>query len=296
MSRKQNNLMSILNTAIQFIRDGYSVIPVRYMDKKPIIDWKAYQKQLPSEKDVITWFSQKANLGIVTGFNNLIVLDFDETDAYLKWLTWSSKMTGITEWISHNAYRVETARGMHVYIRMEEVIKTRKVEKIDVKGAYGYVLGEGSVHPSGILYRAMREQRIIPMVTNLSDVLPAELLLQHTELSKCIQVQQIGAQSDAASNDPWEVVNKPVKASGIDEIKKMYRIESFFTEQTKTGDEYILVPCPFHDDRHPSLWIDTKRQICNCFSCNFTKPMDVLNFYARLYGLSNKESIRSLAR
>ena len=52
----------------------------------------------------------------------------------------------------------------------------------------------------------------------------------------------------------------------------------------------------FHDDTHPSFWIDRQHQVCGCFTCNFAKPMDVVNFIGRLYGLSNLEAIHYLVR
>ena len=48
--------------------------------------------------------------------------------------------------------------------------------------------------------------------------------------------------------------------------------------------------CPFHDDRHPSMKVDTR---FHCFGCG--ADGDVIDFTARLYDLSPKESAEKLA-
>ena len=48
--------------------------------------------------------------------------------------------------------------------------------------------------------------------------------------------------------------------------------------------------CPFHDDRHPSMKVDRR---FHCFSCQ--ADGDVIDFAARLFGLSSKEAALKLA-
>ena len=49
--------------------------------------------------------------------------------------------------------------------------------------------------------------------------------------------------------------------------------------------------CPFHDDHHPSMKVDTR---FHCFGCG--ADGDVIDFTARLYGLSPKEAAEKLAQ
>ena len=49
--------------------------------------------------------------------------------------------------------------------------------------------------------------------------------------------------------------------------------------------------CPFHDDRHPSMKVDTR---FHCFGCG--ADGDVIDFAARLYDLSPKEAAEKLAQ
>lgn len=49
--------------------------------------------------------------------------------------------------------------------------------------------------------------------------------------------------------------------------------------------------CPFHDDRHPSMKVDTR---FHCFGCG--ADGDVIDFTARLYDLSPKGPLKSWPR
>ena len=49
--------------------------------------------------------------------------------------------------------------------------------------------------------------------------------------------------------------------------------------------------CPFHDDRHPSMKLN--KDYFYCFSCGATG--DVIDFVARLFGLSSYEAAKKLA-
>ena len=48
--------------------------------------------------------------------------------------------------------------------------------------------------------------------------------------------------------------------------------------------------CPFHDDRHPSLMLDQRYY---CFGCHAAG--DVIDFTARLFGISQRSAARKLA-
>lgn len=52
-----------------------------------------------------------------------------------------------------------------------------------------------------------------------------------------------------------------------------------------------MICCPFHDDRHPSMKLN--RDYFYCFGCGATG--DVINFVARLFGLSSYEAAKKLA-
>lgn len=77
----------------------------------------------------------------------------------------------------------------------------------------------------------------------------------------------------------FEVVKQSVT---VREAAELYGIE------VKRGG---MACCPFHDDRNPSMKVDTR---FHCFGCG--ADGDVIDFTARLYGLSPKEAAEKLAQ
>ena len=55
-------------------------------------------------------------------------------------------------------------------------------------------------------------------------------------------------------------------------------------------DRHGMARCPFHDDHQPSLKLDQRYY---CFGCHATG--DVINFTARLHGISNRQAAEKLA-
>lgn len=290
-------MTELLETA----RRWKTVIPILFRDKRPEIKWAQYQDQIPSIHQLETWFNHGAqhNIALVTGHNGLTVVDFDTTQVYQEWLSYAGKnpLAGL---VSRLTYRVETARGVHVYIRLPQATKSRPLLKengdpwhVDIKSRGGYVLIPPSVHPSGAIYRAANTGAPI-FINALSDILPADMLIQP-------QYQPKGAAPrPAQTGDIWDQVMSPgVSGAGtVDAIKKHYKIEDLFSagSLTKTGTHYFLTVCPLHDDHDPSMWLDTEHQIAGCYAGCTYKPLDVINLYSRIHDLSNTEAIFELAR
>ena len=55
-------------------------------------------------------------------------------------------------------------------------------------------------------------------------------------------------------------------------------------------DRRGMVCCPFHGDKHPSMKVDTR---FHCFACG--ADGDVIDFAARLHGLSKWDAARRIA-
>lgn len=55
-------------------------------------------------------------------------------------------------------------------------------------------------------------------------------------------------------------------------------------------DKHGMARCPFHDDHQPSLKLDQRYY---CFGCHTTG--DVIDFTARLHGISNRAAAEKLA-
>lgn len=97
----------------------------------------------------------------------------------------------------------------------------------------------------------------------------------------------------------------------INQIKKHFTIASVVAPttgglkkpiQTKYG-QYYNGWCPFcqsgqlQKGKPRKFWVNVESNLCNCMdpSCASNLPMDVINFYSRYWGVSNREAIEDLA-
>lgn len=291
-----------LLTARRWRAMGQSVIPIKYKDKRPdLFQWEPYKETLPTDTELVNWFSTgDHNIGIITGVNNLVVLDFDDEQTYAKFVLYSEKLSNKKRFDIHVTYKVRSARGWHIYFYLPYPQRNLHVKGLDIKGKWGYVLTPPSVHPSGVRYSADNPRATIARIEALSDILPASLLARDVSVPMEIRMPLPLVKAVQIEADPWQSAQQAGEPnqSAVEKIKKKYDIKSFFTdiERTSLDGRYYLTRCPLHDDHNPSMWIDTTLQVCGCYSGCTDKPLDVINLFARLNGLSNSDAIKIMVK
>lgn len=126
--------------ALDYLRRGYSVIPVG-RNKRPLLtSWKEFMERPPSEEVIRKWFSNRqANIAIVTGSvsGDLAVLDIDHQEA----------AEALIPLFEDRAPLVRTPRGgLHIYLREQARSRSRPVQPgvADLKAEGGYVLAPPS--------------------------------------------------------------------------------------------------------------------------------------------------------
>ena len=273
----------MLTVALNWLKKGIAPIPVLYRDKRPAAkvlpvvyedgewkhSWKPYQTQLPTENEVRSWFSVHRNLGLICGWQNLVVLDFDDWQAFYDW------HPPHTEYAE--TYSVVTNRGVHLYFYTDETPASMKLPGIDVK-ASGYVVAPPSIHPSGLHYTELPGRDIMRVkdLACLTGVNSAPVSAKRsTSAQRCPQ--------------PWQ------GGDLITNIKACYEILSAFPNARSTSRGWYVTQCPFHDDKNPSFWIDTNRGLCGCFAGCTPQPLDVIDLKAKLDGVSCEEAIQVMA-
>jgi hypothetical protein len=291
--------MTKLQHAQFFLSQGIGIIPLRHRGKEPASElingsWERYKTNLPTEYDLQKWlYSTWQNYGVVCGWRNLVVLDFDTQDAFDKWVAL------VLSRLATIPYIVKSARGAHVYISCATINANEKREGVDVK-CHGYVAGPGSIHPSGAVYTPLTDFQILP-VESLETVLPVEVY-PHVAVSHSVDPIEIKSFAGVPPTteyqyDPFQAAMFTSDADLITVVKSRVRIETLFTEvhRTSADGRWYATRCIFHNDNNPSAWIDVKRQLFGCNTCGF-KPMDVLNLYARMHNMSESDAVVSLAK
>jgi hypothetical protein len=143
------------NAAERYLARGWSVLPLRPREKRPLVPWAHLQNERPSRDDIAEWFQRwpDANIGIVTGeISRLIALDVDPKhggDAALERL---ERQYGP---LSATVEAATGGGGRHLYFAHPGgLVRNRAglAQGIDLRGDGGYIVAPPSLHPSGRPY------------------------------------------------------------------------------------------------------------------------------------------------
>ena len=136
--------------ALDALHRGFAVLPLEPHGKRPYgaLAPRGVKSATRDRSTVVTWFMTRAdlNFGIATGAG-LVVLDLDGEEALDR-----VQQLGLPRTLT-----VRTARGLHAYFEWLGPSRNTtgllgKGSGVDLRAAGGYVVGPGSVHPSGAIY------------------------------------------------------------------------------------------------------------------------------------------------
>ncbi len=297
--------MEKLDYAQLFKMMGIAVIPLRHRGKEPAShmmggSWERYKSQLPAAYDITNWlWSGWQNYGVVAGWNNLAIIDFDDALTFDIWLDYF-KMLNSHHAVYETPFMVKTSRGAHVYITTPgEGKQNRKLRGVDVK-IHGYVVGPMSTHPSGAIYQPINNNMVFPQVFDLDTLLPPELFppVAVSEIAEPVLELPFIAPPRDTEYDPFQIASGA--SQGLDlitKVKQAVRIENLFPDRRRSSADgrWYAVRCPFHNDKTPSAHIDVIRGWFSCEVCKM-KPMDVINLYARQHHVSDSIAVLELAK
>ncbi len=173
MERSKQSPVS--QAAARYLARGWSVLPLRHGDKRPLIQWEMLQQHRAAPAELAQWFARwpGANIGIVTGeISNLIVLDVDpkhgggDSLAALerRFGTLPDTVEARTGGGGRHLYFAHPGGFAHVPEKWIPVFGTGHapthgvpnraglVQGIDLRGDGGYVVAPPSLHPSGQAY------------------------------------------------------------------------------------------------------------------------------------------------
>ncbi len=142
----------MLNFALNYLKLGFSVIPLRPKGKEPLIPWAEFQKRRAVEEEVRGWFAKTtdANIGIVTGsISGVAVVDLDGPEG----------LKSALELNLHSTVISNTGNGKHLWFKsptwnVQNAV--RKYPGIDIRGDGGFIVVPPSIHENGRRYRFVR--------------------------------------------------------------------------------------------------------------------------------------------
>jgi hypothetical protein len=144
-------MKSIVEVALELMGRKKPIFPVD-RQKKPLINWKEFQKRIPSTEEIHAWWRQwpDANIGMATGqLSGVVIIDCDSNEATDRFVKVFPE--------ANETLQVKTGRGRNFYFRFEDGIRNdagkRLGDGIDIRGDGGYVVVPPSVHENGTTYQ-----------------------------------------------------------------------------------------------------------------------------------------------
>lgn len=156
--------MNMLRVARSFAAKHVSCMPVG-KDKRPLLQsWKELQTRLPTDEELVQWFSGDANIAIITGkISNLSVVDVDPRHG------------GTTKGLPPTLIAKTQGGGWHYYYRYLDGLQNKAGvrEGVDIRSDGGYVIAPPSRTDIGSYEWSLIEE---------PQPFPADVL--HTDIAK----------------------------------------------------------------------------------------------------------------
>jgi Bifunctional DNA primase/polymerase, N-terminal/CHC2 zinc finger len=253
----------VRDAALAYCRRGWSIVPMHSsadggcscgrrrcvaVAKHPRVPWEALMEVAATEREVEEWWRRwpDANVGIVTGrVSGIVVLDVDPRSG-------GGSALGDLEarWGAFPATpEVRTGGGgRHLWFASDEKLPSAVLAPgLELKAERSVVTAPPSVHASGHRYvwvpgRSPDELTPAPAPGSLKLIAPGE----------------------AGADPPDPADEQPVRTT--QERAEFAEAWARAGIELRPGDRYYL--CPFHDDHHPSLHIDSERCRWYCFGCS----------------------------
>jgi hypothetical protein len=145
MSIKMDDYVKKNGWLLYYRSIGWSPIPIKSADKRPLVEWQKYQKEIASIEQIQAWrkqFRRQLSVGIVTGrISGIVVVDIEKGGSINDLPPTVCSKTG--------------GGGYHFYYKhpgvpVKNTVRIR--ELTDIRGDGGYVVVPPSLHKSGNRY------------------------------------------------------------------------------------------------------------------------------------------------
>jgi hypothetical protein len=261
--------------AARWLKRGFSLLPCQPGTKRIVAGYGPHQKQVTDLDGIEYWFEDReVNMAVCRG-QGQIILDFDDPELYKSW------------------------------IDRHPIIKTTYTEVTPGRGGY-HVFMYGNM-PEGVKWLPGVELPLFvmsyPSVVNGKQYKPGkgEVILINdlqifsdlSEPGKPTAYLQMVRQTSKPIHSPEQI------RSVVDRIKQSYRIDDMVREvspeyysKLQHKGAYMIGNCFMHADKKKHFCINLQTNKFNCFKCG--AHGDIIDLYALLKGIDNKEAIEEL--
>lgn len=254
--------------ALWWLERDFLLLPVQPNSKKLVPRFGFYLDKIATPERVHQWFSEKSLANIaVCGTQTSLILDFDDPDLYKFW-------TGKFPTAARTYTEQTPDGGYHVFAHVwgESLKGVKPIKGVELKH-------------TALIYPSIIDNK--PYSCGAGDLLDLDAELVLSPLSQAPIV-------------------KPFSRVGLRDKSKLQKIKAAFScleliqsinpnvKVYGPSKRFVTVACPFHDDKEPSCWIDTARNLWGCHACDIHG--DVINLYARLKGITNNEAILEMGK
>jgi putative DNA primase/helicase len=141
---------TFLEAAVPLARRGWPVFPLKPRDKLPLTEHGLHDAT-SDENQIRAWAERWPNANVGVRTEEIVAIDVDDADAFRELLAQHGAEVPRTATVS-------TGKGFHLLFAAPAGARIRNsaaklAAGIDVRARGGYVVGPGSVHPSGRAYR-----------------------------------------------------------------------------------------------------------------------------------------------
>lgn len=260
---------------LPYYQAGFNITGYPAGSKGGNLQWGKWQSQRQTIPELVALSRKYANFGAIVGFNDLIVLDFDDMPSYCKFKAQYGEMAITTS--------TKTARGIHLWYRCKVLGDyTHPMAELWLRGKYASL--PNNIHPSGYVYQEM-------------------LGLEH--LLTLSDVTQIGALSHCKGKNVATMPTCKTLYNGIGKVATIKNAVQIFdilpldvVLPIRSGQDYMLGFCPMHEDhtRSLSIHLGYGRVKCLAAGCALanSRGNDVISLYAKLNGISERDAIQEM--
>lgn len=268
-TRQQDNQnYTPIQIAQWWLKRNFFLIPVQPNSKRNVRGFGFYQDKITDVERFAVWFDENApsNLAVCSTLTTAI-LDFDDPDLYTFWANkFPKESQTYTERTPRGGYHVfghvwaESLKGL-VFVKGVELKLVALIAPSVIDGK-PYIRGTGDILPmdAKIVFSPLMQKPIIPPPAPRSIIRAGGNLQKIKSAYHCLDV--------------------------IREVNPKIKV--------RVSQRFLSLCCPFHDDKEPSFWILSDRNLWGCHACG-TRG-DVINLYARLHGITNTEAIREMGK